>query len=142
VPLDKEIQYIRNYIDLQKLRFKNPDYICFTVTGNTDGIMFPPLLLIHFIENAFKHGSKSGAGPGIIFTLVIEDHQISFEASNYLPPDCPEMITEGKGIKNIRRRLDLLFDKKYKLEIGYKKQMFVVHLELKDFMVPGQENQR
>jgi two-component system LytT family sensor kinase len=59
VPLSKEIDYLKSYISLQKIRFKNPDFAKFEITGNQNNKLIAPMLFIPFVENAFKHGAKT-----------------------------------------------------------------------------------
>lgn len=131
VLLDQEIEYINSYIALQKLRVKDPGFIEFITNGNTSGIMIPPMLLIPFIENAFKHGSKINVSPAIVIRLEVVNEQLSFYIMNYIPA-IKEVIADqgGLGLKNIRRRLDLLFGKNYSLAIREEGGKFEVNLKL------------
>jgi LytS/YehU family sensor histidine kinase len=117
VLLEKEIKCIENYIELQKLRLKDPAFIQFTVEGNIHGIEIPPLLLITFVENAFKHGKKNGPSPGIVIHLKTEGKTLLFEVLNYiLPKDNESDSYKGFGLNNLQRRLDLIYGKTFKLD--------------------------
>jgi two-component system, LytTR family, sensor kinase len=129
VLLEKEIEYLRSFIELQKLRFKQPEFVLLNIDGNTDGITIAPMLLIPFVENAFKHGSKNHQ-PGITIHLHIENHLIRFEVSNYIRNN--QQTTEKQfgvlGLSNLRRRLDLIYPGKYNLVIKEENDQFFVNL--------------
>lgn len=130
VLLEKEIKYVQNYIDLQRLRVKNPDYIEINVEGNIYGKMIPPLLLITFIENAFKHGRKNSPSPGIVVSLKSEGNSMYFEVSNYITQREEDESNEykGFGLKNLQRRLDLIYNKQYTLNVEKENDKYIVKL--------------
>jgi two-component system, LytTR family, sensor kinase len=131
VKLSDEINYIRNYIDLQKLRIKETDYIRFEVDGDTDGLMIPPMLLIPFVENAFKHGKKNVQGPGIFISLTVTGRTLDFRVKNYLLGSPPTFEKNGGfGLKNIKRRLELIYGYNYMLVCDEQDDMFVVSLNI------------
>ena len=134
VLLDKEIGYIKSYIDLQRLRLKDPEFVKFDVEGITEGITIPPLLLVPFIENAFKHGRKNVESPGINILLKVSATLLTFECKNYiLPADDRKPDEGGFGLKNIKRRLDLLYGKNYQFEIKTEDEIFIAKLIIKDY---------
>ncbi|HTE25401.1 sensor histidine kinase [Flavitalea sp.] len=116
VGLAEEINYLRNYIDLEKLRFGNRLVIEFEVCGDPAGLRIPPLLLILFVENSFKHGVRNNIGKTEIKAcLKIESGFISFRIENPVSvSDAPS--SGGIGLKNVKRRLELLYGDKYKLD--------------------------
>jgi sensor histidine kinase YesM len=131
IPLDYEINYIKSYIDLQKLRVKDANYVSFAVHGATSDINIPPMLLMPFVENAFKHGKKHDVSPGIIIDLKIDNANLEFEVSNYIMPKYENAETEGGfGLKNILRRLELIYNDSYKLDIKNDNEMFVITLKI------------
>lgn len=131
IPLDYEINYIKSYIDLQKLRVKDPNFVSFAVHGSTSSVFIPPMLLMPFVENAFKHGKKQDVSPGIIINLMIDDKTLEFEVSNYIMPKYEGAETEGGfGMKNILRRLELIYNDRYKLDIKNDNEMFVILLKI------------
>lgn len=133
VLLEKELNYISSYIDLQKLRVSTPDYVSITVDGDVNGIMVPPMLLIPFIENAFKHGRKKVNGPGVYIRIRIDQKTLEFEIKNYLVKVKQKMGEEGGfGLKNIKRRLDLIYGKNYELKCETGDEMFTVHLNISE----------
>jgi two-component system LytT family sensor kinase len=130
VPLEKEIEYLQSFIELQKLRMKEKEFVELTVTGSPSGRTIAPMLLIPFVENAFKHGSKSGSPPGIVTQLEISPERIRFEVRNAIKPNATiqKDAAPGIGLHNIQRRLDLLYPDKHSLVITEDKDTFTVKL--------------
>jgi len=129
VLLEKEIDYIDNFIALQKLRYKENDFVKFTVTGRTENLFIPPMIFLPFVENAFKHGTNSIAN-GIEISLNIENNKLEFKCRNKI-----KILTEteksslgGVGIKNIIRRLELLFPDKHHLNLLQEEDEYKVNL--------------
>jgi two-component system, LytTR family, sensor kinase len=117
VLIDDEITNINNYLNLQRVRY-NPDFIRFDVADDTGGALIPPLLFMPFIENAFKYGDGSSKSPGIIINLGIRKNNLTFEIMNYIKENLnPVKSEDGFSSKSIKRRLDLLFENNYSLEI-------------------------
>lgn len=134
VPLEKEIEYLQSFIELQKLRLKEKEFVELTITGSPDGRMIAPMLLIPFVENAFKHGSKSCASPGIQTSLTILPEKIEFRVVNALKANsnAPKDAVQGIGLQNIQRRLDLLYPDKHALVITEEKELFTIHLVIEN----------
>lgn len=129
VALEKEVVYIEKYIELQKLRFEQEINIGFRLAGNNHLILIHPLLLLPFVENAFKHGDLNGNRSGIAISLVTNDQKISFCCSN-----CKSNHQHdgggGIGIENVRKRLKLLYPGKYHLDIVDDADQFTVNLDI------------
>lgn len=118
VPLSNEIRYIKNYLELERIRYSDPGFIVFSITGDYSGVQVPPLIFMPFIENSFKHGNKLKHSPGIIIKLDITERRIFFSTRNFTKENGGSgNRNSGFGLPNIRRRLDLLFDKNYELKI-------------------------
>lgn len=136
VPLSGEVTFLHNYISLEQLRNKQDDIdIQLEVRGDTEGRQIAPLLLVNFIENAFKHGVKSGIDRAFVhINLLIMDRVLSMEVTNSRPPaparDLAVKEAGGIGIKNVRRRLELLYPGKHRLKINQSKQRYSVHLNI------------
>jgi two-component system, LytTR family, sensor kinase len=131
VPLENEIAHISNYLDLERIRFINPNYIDFKISGDYSGIMIPPLIFMPFIENTFKHGDKLKPAPGIFIKFDITRTNILFEINNFVKENyVMHNKKSGFGLSNIKRRLDLLFGDKYILLITNEKNIFNVKLNL------------
>lgn len=131
VLLNKEIEYIYNLIELQKLRYKENDFVSFKVEGDIHSKMIPPMLFLPFIENAFKHGKLSVTN-GIEIYIKIEKNEIFFNCSNQIKElnDTEKEQFGGVGIKNIERRLELLFPSHYRMNISEKNNVYLVELKI------------
>lgn len=131
VPAEKEISYIRSYLDLQKLRYRDPAFVGFSAEPVAPGVMIPPLMFIPFIENAFKHGSKS-ASDKIVIEVAITGANIRFYCRNAKREltETERRMDKGIGIGNIRRRLELLFPGSYNLEITDSEDHYTVSLTI------------
>ena len=132
VPLTNELAYLENYIDLQKMRFDGNVDFDFQVKGNADGHMIEPMLLIPFVENAVKHGVGLVDKPFIQVILETTEHGLHFLVKNKKGKE--EQVfkdpSSGIGLKNVRRRLELLYPKKHALTIQEDDVNFSVDLQL------------
>ncbi len=131
VPLSKEIDYIQNYVNLQKLRLGNKERVSLRVIGNINSQKIAPLILISFIENAFKYGVDIIEETSIFITIDIEDTEITFSCVNKINNKGKNNDGFGIGIENTQKRLALLYPDKHQLTIQKKNQMFIVNLYLK-----------
>jgi len=137
VELEREVEQIRRLIQLQKLRFTAEDDISieFTATGVTAGVRLPPLLLIPFVENAFKHGVSLQRPSFIHIALDVAGDAIRFSVcnSNHARNAQPGGNSEtGLGLPNVRRRLELLYPDSHRLDIRADAGSFIVELQLED----------
>lgn len=131
VPLEKEVEQLENYIELEKLRIKDPDFIDYHITGDISTHIIPPMLLITFAENAFKHGKKKVKSPGIYIEITAENDRLTYLVKNYLLMEPNNShLGEGLGMQNIRRRLELLYPDKHNLQIDRDNNSYEVKLEL------------
>jgi LytS/YehU family sensor histidine kinase len=129
VDLGKELQYLQNYIDLQKIRFGNKAFIDFKVEGKVECQQIVPLLLIAFIENAFKHGVANNALTPIRLLIDVEDTHLHFYIQNRKHRNNRDEVG-GIGLNNVKRRLDLLYPGKYNLDIRDEADTYTVELSL------------
>jgi len=129
VLLEKEIEYLKSYIELQKLRIKEPDFVLLEVEGNFEGTFIAPMLLIPFVENAFKHAGREYL-PGISIYLHGDKQEIRFEVSNFKQKEIQtvEKPFSGIGLSNIRRRLELIYAERHLLEIKTENDQYKVKL--------------
>jgi sensor histidine kinase YesM len=127
VPLATEMDYIRKYIGLQQLRFDHPAEVHIKVDGSMEGVAIPPLLLIPFVENAFKHGDLSKAGMDIY--LQSSKQKTYFHCTNRkgLHQKDPG---GGIGLENVKRRLSLLYPGRHVFLIEESPINFSINLEL------------
>jgi two-component system, LytTR family, sensor kinase len=118
IPLDKEIEFIRNYIEIERIRYDAD--IQFTVEGTTESVMIEPFLFISFIENGFKHAiDNSFAKPFIYITLKVHPDQITLNVINNtsLELETQAKKIQGKGLLNSKTILELLYPDSYALDI-------------------------
>ena len=116
--LDDEIAYLKNYLDLQMLRFGHRCQLDCVWPENSANCMLPPLLLIMLVENAFKHGVEPIDGPcEVRISMTITGKRLQFECFNSLPA---KAVTDepGLGLVNLRRRLELIYGANFLLEYG------------------------
>ena len=131
VALKQEIAYLIDYIELQKTRFEGSLLIDLNVTGDPGDKQIVPLLLIPFVENAFKYGVNPEEPSTISIRIDILDHELSlFVANRKVAPSQPNTGPSGLGIKNTRERLQLLYPGKYTLELKDEEKDFTVSLNL------------
>ena len=129
VDLEKELLYLQNYIDLQKIRFGNKAFVDFKITGEVGSQKIVPLLLIAFIENAFKHGVANDASSPICLRINLDGTKLHFFMEN--KKHTLNKDTEGGiGLSNVKRRLDLLYPGKYTLTIQDKPDTYTCELSL------------
>lgn len=129
VRLDNEISHINSYIDLEKLRHEGKIYIDFSIEGDTLDKRIAPLLLFPLIENAFKHGILADAQKPVQIELKTTDQFIIFTIQNFKNNYMKDMVG-GIGLRNVRKRLDLLYGDQYTLEVKETPDQFFVNLQL------------
>lgn len=129
VSLQQEIDCIRDFIDLQQLRLGQKTAVSFDVTGATESLSIAPLVLMTFVENAFKYGISSHHTSSIDITVRTNGRHINFQCSNALFPR-KETERTGIGIANTRQRLEHLYPGKHALNISTENNLFTVVLEL------------
>lgn len=131
VPLTKEIAYLQNYLDVEQLRFGQRLSVSFNMEGLMEEVNIPPMILILFIENSFKHGVKNTISKIYIdISLKVENGFLFFHIENPLPDAGLSSENAGIGLKNGRRRLDLLYGKDYSLDVLVKDRTFLVSLKI------------
>lgn len=127
VNLEKEVNYLENYLLLEKLRFKEIEKIEFEIIGETKNIKTPPLLIIPFFENAFKHGTSK---PFISSQLWMEENStLNFSITNR-KKSSNEKLIGGIGLTNVRRRLELMYPNLHQLDIINGREFFIVNLKI------------
>ncbi|MCI9843164.1 sensor histidine kinase [Flavobacterium pectinovorum] len=131
VALEKEINYIQNYIELQKLRLNNIEDIVINVHGDTKNKFIEPLLLISFIENAFKYGTDYKGATHVKIKIIIFENDLDFWIENTIENYVKDPENSGIGLANIQNRLDLLYPNAHELTIKQDSQYYRVHLNLK-----------
>jgi len=132
VPLDREVDYVQNYIDLQRMRFEDDVQIEFTVSGTIDGSMIEPMLLIPFVENAFKHGVGFVKNPYIKVQLSFQNGSLAFNVENKIGKLLEDQKDEssGIGLKNVTRRLELLYPDMHQIDVIQDDTIFKVQVNM------------
>ncbi len=135
VPLLKEVHMLQNYIKLENIRYGKDAHIDFTVTGDTAGKSIAPLILLPFVENSFKHGlSQKTSAHRVEINLSCKNEILNFKVKNGKSNEkfpIQKEYTEGIGLKNVKRRLDILYPNKHRLHIEKKTTSFNVELEIR-----------
>lgn len=130
-PLDKEISYLRNYIDVERLRFGQRLEVSFEVSGPTEQAHIPPMILILFVENSFKHGTRHIIhNLTISITLQVTDGYLYFEVKNPVGQNPSGSEQAGIGLKNAIRRLDLLYGEQYTLNTQIENNTYIASLKI------------
>jgi hypothetical protein len=118
ISLSKELDYVSRFIDLQRIRSSNPDYIHYTVEGDPSGILIEPMLFIPFIENAFKHAENKKTENAITIHFKMDKDALQFSSLNAYTKQAQEKPEHsGLGNELIRRRLELLYPGRYSLDV-------------------------
>lgn len=129
--LADEIGYLRNYIDLQQLRFEGQVLVSLDIRDESPGCYIEPLLLVPFVENAFKHGIGKVTEPFIRVLLYAQRTQLDFCVINsYNPDHLPGDSTPGIGLENVRNRLMLLYPERYTLDIRDGAGVYQINLKI------------
>lgn len=135
VRLVDEIKHLHSFLDLERLRYNDRLAVSFNIYGEIDDREIPPLILITFLENAFKHGSGNKLGTiNIKIELTLSNDTIRYKVINDFKPGKDLTPVNGKkgglGLENTKRRLDLLYKDNYTLHLGPQKDKFLVELEI------------
>jgi hypothetical protein len=131
VALEKELQFIQHYIDLQKLRLTDKVEIVYTTTGDVENKQIAPLIFIPFVENAFKYGISTKENSIITIDVTANETQVVLSVNNAIITQQKELIENtGIGIKNSKRRLELLYPEMHQLNIKNENGHFTVNLTI------------
>jgi sensor histidine kinase YesM len=132
VPLEKELTLLQDYIALESIRYSERMQLTTTIKGDSANKYIAPLLLIPFVENAFKHGASRMVGNAEInMNIVIEGNDFSFFISNSKPIQNENQIRQsGLGLNNVKKRLLLLCPGKHELKISSEPGTFAVQLKV------------
>ncbi|MEQ9413536.1 MAG: sensor histidine kinase, partial [Cyclobacteriaceae bacterium] len=131
IQLSKELKYIKNYIELEEIRYGDRFVCNLSIHGNTE-VLIPPLLMLPFIENSFKHGIKHESDKGWVnINVSVAEKKFVFKIENSIG----EISTQNKGqnglgIANVKRRLELLYPESHELSYSKSEKQFKVNLEI------------
>lgn len=133
VLLEKEVEYLKSYIDLQVQRFGNKIKVNACLQEIDGSYLIEPMLLIPFVENAFKHGTTAYNNGEINIKLTAKDNNLNFKVSNAYIKNLEEIKdkTSGIGLQNVKRRLKLLYNQMHQLNITDADNRYTVDLQLK-----------
>tara|TARA_Y100000815_G_scaffold197296_1_gene180799 strand:+ start:308 stop:1297 length:990 start_codon:yes stop_codon:yes gene_type:complete len=131
VPLQKEIDFLKTYIELMKLRFSSNVIVNYSFPAVSGDVRIAPLLIITLIENAFKHGISSTELSRIDFKISVEEETIKFvSVNNYYPKDATDQSGSGIGLLNLDKRLQLIYGNDHKLKIDVQNDLFISKLNI------------
>jgi LytS/YehU family sensor histidine kinase len=133
VPLKKEMEILESYIELEKMRYNERLELKYEIEGEVDSHQIAPLILLPFIENSFKHGaSNDRTRPNIKIHFKIEPEYLQLNVLNSVPGEIKkdESVSEGIGLKNVSRRLELIYPNQHKLLIKRGENQFEVDLKI------------
>lgn len=130
VALEKELSYIQDYIEMQKMRLDKTIQINYSVSGDLFGLVIAPMILIPYIENAFKHGVKDEGTSFITISIALEDERLYLKTQNSIgkPYDSFEKTQIGQA--NSSRRLELMYPGKHSLHVSANAEVYELNLEL------------
>lgn len=131
VPIAKELTYIKDYIALQRLRLDESTTVSFTVKGDHQGKNIAPLILISFIENAFKYGANPDRESEIKIAIILNEKGLEMQVKNQIVADVT--TTEGKtekGVKNSITRLNYMYPNQHKLYINQTEKDYEINLSI------------
>lgn len=134
VELTQEIDFLQNYLSLEKLRLSNNSGITFNIAGDIIGKKIAPMLLIPFVENSFKHGVSASAGDNYVhIDLRLFKNDLRFSVENNKPENDRSVPRQslGSGLNNVKRRLELLYPDRHKLFIKEEQKSYKVDLKIK-----------
>lgn len=131
--LCKEIEYIKKYIELQKIRTTNLSYVNFNLAGISNHKIIAPMIFIPFIENAFKHNNNKKLENAISININIEEEKINFECINKFDSTRkPKEESNGLGNNLIQKRLNLIYPNRHTLKVKNENNLYSVSLTIEN----------
>ncbi len=133
IPLFKEIEYIKKYIELQKIRTSNLSYVNFNLVGDSNNKIIAPMIFIPFIENAFKHNNNKKLEDAITINIKIEEENINFKCINKFDANRKSKEEEnGLGNHLIQKRLNLIYPNRHHLTVKNENNLYSVFLTIEN----------
>lgn len=131
IPLSMEIDYIKKYLELHKIRTSNDKFVEFEVIGKMENRYIAPMIFIHFVENAFKYATNKKIEKAISIRLDISDNKVSFLCKNHInSTDITTPENNGLGFNLIKQRLDLIYGIHFYLNAKNEDNWYIVNLEI------------
>lgn len=129
--LEDEVNYLMEYIELQRIRSVNPNFVKFEIKGSYNGLMIAPMVLISFIENAFKFVAKKDVDNSIEISIDISAQTLTFKCQNsFIYHEKKKERRSGIGISSIKERLKILYKNSHDLKISSENGIFIVLLKI------------
>jgi len=130
VPLEKDIQYLRHFVELQKIRLSDTTEVHLNTDGDFGPYSISPLLFMAFVENAFKYGASSHEKTSIVIDIHLIKNMLDVKISNQIFPGRQKNSITGIGLRNTRQRLDLEYPNKHSLTLTDNGKVFIVKLSI------------
>ncbi len=133
IELEKEIEYIKNFIGLAQLRYKEKEIeTSLTITGDVKGVCIAPMIFLPFVENAFKYSFDFENPSYINIQINVDNKIVLFTCKNRANTALkqPSASAKGVGLKNVKRRLELIYGNSHTLTLQEKEEVFTVHLQI------------
>ncbi|MES2110196.1 MAG: histidine kinase [Bacteroidota bacterium] len=134
VAVQKEVDYISSYVELERIRLSDKTDIRLDITGDYTELYIAPLLLIIFVENSFKHFSAAKSSPAFVrITFKIEGNGLQLRVKNSIDPDYAPVQNKSKGglgLGNVKQRLDLIYPGQYNLTTNKENDYFEINLQI------------
>jgi len=130
VDLQMEIRYIQHFVELHKIRLSNNVNVELLIQGDFSTYKIPPLILLPFIENAFKYGTSSHEKTSIIIEISVDHDILEFKVSNQIFPGREKEESRGIGIRNTEQRLNLIYPGTSRLKVTNNGKIFIINLSI------------
>ncbi len=131
VPIQKEIEFLQNYLDLERMRIADPEQIYFSVRIRQEMAFIPPLLLLPFVENCFKHGTIGKEDDGWMeISMWDSEENLYFVCKNSFSEERRPSKDSGIGLANVRKRLELIYGSNFELKIVRQDQEYLVSMSI------------
>ena len=129
IQLAREIDFIRDYIHLEKMRMRHPLQMDFAIQGEINDVTIPPMLLIPLVENVFKHGINKRSEENIlVLHITVNNDKLNMEVRNRIFEELEPMQHGGNGLVNLKSRLELVYGNRYILQTTKQDGLFLAHL--------------
>ncbi len=128
VSLEREINYLKDFIELQQLRFKVNEIVNLEIIGGTENANVAPLLFVHIIENAYKHSPANLQAGDIVVRVEVNENRLIFKAKNPVAKQSQKPMDEpgGFGLENVKKRLNLLYPNDHSFQVNTSHDQFEV----------------
>ena len=137
VSLREEVLHVKEYVELEKIRFQDSLKVDFNFDHIAEEIQIAPMLLIPFVENAFKHGSIKNGFLQVKIGVSFTEGALQFRVSNTSVSHEPQTESQGIGLENIRKRLDLHYPEQFTLNINHQNEWFTAKLSILNLKAPN-----